>query len=367
MADAGEPARVNARILYWGIAGAGKSANLAFVRARLRPDHRGDLRRVPTRLDPTTTYEVLPIELGEVGGRRLNIEIATAPDGPEQAPTRKQLLDGVSGVVLVLDARRECVEANLASVEELRKSLAAYGQTLEDLPLVAQYNKRDLTDPYAVEELHRKLALPRAAVFEAVATEGRGVLQTLTTISKRVVRVLREPDAERPSAPPLPEPAAVAPARVQRAPSPAPAPAAVPAPAATPPTPTPRAGAPRAPIESTTRLDLPTYDPAERPSRELLEAALLAEAAEERAPARTQVVLEPPAAPVRAPAAAARPAAPPTPGAPGAGFEIVSVGEATRTGPRALRVPLTLANAAGERISFALTLQLEGLLDDPYE
>jgi mutual gliding-motility protein MglA len=192
-------AEVNARIVYWGVTGAGKRTNLRVIHAKLRPDHRGELRELPTRLDPTVTYCMLPIELGEVSGVRTRIQVLTAPSGPEQAPTRKQLLDRVDGVVFVADARRERLSENLACFEELRAALAAYGRSPERVPLVIQYNKRDLSDPYALEELHRKLGLRGVAAFEAVAREGGAVLQTLTTISKRVIRHRRE-ETEREAA-----------------------------------------------------------------------------------------------------------------------------------------------------------------------
>jgi len=202
-------AEVNARIVYWGVTGAGKRTNLRVIHAKLRQDHRGELRELPTRLDPTVTYCMLPIELGEVSGVRTRIQVLTAPSGPEQAPTRKQLLDRVDGIVFVADARRERLSENLACFEELRAALAAYGRSPERVPLVIQYNKRDLSDPYALEELHRKLGLRGVAAFEAVAREGGAVLQTLTTISKRVIRHRREENereaasaAARPPSPP---------------------------------------------------------------------------------------------------------------------------------------------------------------------
>jgi hypothetical protein len=198
-------AEVNARIVYWGIEGAGKRTNLEVIHAKLRPDHRGELRELPTRLDPTVCYAMLPIELGEVSGVRTRIQVLTAPAGAEQAPTRKQLLDRVDGVVFVADARREKLSENLACFEELRAALAAYGRPLEQVPLVLQYNKRDLADPYALEELHRKLGVRGAAAFEAVAREGNAVLQTLTTISKRVIRHRRE-EREREAEPLTPPP-----------------------------------------------------------------------------------------------------------------------------------------------------------------
>jgi signal recognition particle receptor subunit beta len=192
MKDAPDPSAVNARIVYWGADGAGKRTNLRVIHAKLRPDHRGELRSVPTRLDPTVTYATLPIELGEVSGVRTRIQIVAVPGEREHAPTRKQLLDRTDGVVLVLDARREMLAENLASFEELKSALVAYGRRIDEMPLVVQYNKRDAADPYALEDLHRKLGLRGVAAFEAVAKDGTGVLQTLTTISKRVIRSLRE-------------------------------------------------------------------------------------------------------------------------------------------------------------------------------
>lgn len=183
---------VRARIVYWGIDGSGKSANVQVIHSKLRPDHRGELRTVPTRLDPTVSYDALPIELGQIGGVRTRIQIIAVPGAAEHAPTRKQLLDQVDGIVFVVDTQRHRIDENIASLEELREALASYGRAIEEIPLVIQYNKRDQSDPYVLEELHRKLSMRSVAAFEAVATSGTAVLQTLTTISKRVIRHLRE-------------------------------------------------------------------------------------------------------------------------------------------------------------------------------
>lgn len=207
MAEANADRReVNARIVYWGIEGAGKESNLRSIHGKLRPDHRGRLEAVPTSLDPTVCSYRLPIELGEIAGVRTRIQIVAVPGGPEQAPTRKQLLDRVDGVVFVVDARRERIDDNVAAFEELRTALAAYGRSLEDVPLVVQYNHQDQSDPFVLEELHRKLDVHGAAAFEAKASEGTGVLPTLTTISKRVVRQLRENESAAPTRDPVPVP-----------------------------------------------------------------------------------------------------------------------------------------------------------------
>lgn len=186
-----------ARIVLWGIAGAGKSTTLRTIHARLRPESRGELVRLPSRLDPTVFAESLSISLGELGGRAMQLEVVAVPGGEDQAMTRKQLLDQVDGVILVLDCSPARIEANAAALDELRGSLAAYGQRLESLPLVLQYNKRDVADPFAIEALHRRIGLRDAAVFETIATTGHGVLPTLTTLSKHVIRLRRGGESAR--------------------------------------------------------------------------------------------------------------------------------------------------------------------------
>lgn len=321
---------VNARIVYWGIEGAGKLTNLQVIHSKLRPDHRGELRAIPTRLDPTVTYTVLPIELGQVGGVRTRIQIVAVPGAPEHAVTRKQLLDKVDGVVFVVDTSRERIDENLASFEELRGALSAYGRPLEQVPLVIQYNKRDREDPYALEELHRKLSLQGVAAFEAAAAQGTAVLQTLTTISKRVIRHLREHEGA--PSDPAPDPGALA----DQAPRPEPA---------------------------TRLLDLEITAKGRRsgPAEPEPEAApLVPSGGEEQAEgiadaaATAEALLEPTFAGAAAVVEAEGYAAPDA-----GALRIDSVGRATQTGPSAVRVPLLLRDEAGRRLALALTLELE--------
>jgi hypothetical protein len=324
---------VNARIVYWGIEGAGKSTNLRTIHAKLRPDHRGDLQVHPTRLDPTVSYEVLPIELGDVGGVRTRIEVMAVPGAPEQAPTRKSLLDRVDGVVFVVDAQADKIDANLASFDELRRVLSAYGRSLEQLPLVVQYNKCDRSGPYALEELHRKLDLRGAAAFEAVASEGTAVLPTLTTISKRVMRVLRDQaPVALPAAAPPPAPARPEPSR-----APAPAPGVRPAPAPPPQPVLEIDPEPEAEIllEPTSLEDAIAVEALHPESAEIAHAAAGARAVLEGLD-RTEVV---------------------TSEAPGT-LTLESAGQARVLGPRTLRLPLVLRDAEGRRQTLSLTLEL---------
>jgi len=301
---------LTARLLYWGPPGAGVSTNLRTIHGKLKAGSRGELSATPTRIDPTVAYEVLPISLGEVNGVRTQLELVAVPGAPEQAPTRKQLLDAVDGVVFVANAQPDQTEANVAALDELREFLHDYGRSIDQLPVVVQYNQRDLADAYAIESLHRELGLADAAVFEAVATEGTGVLPTLTTLSKRVVRMLSELGGER-SLPPLPEPVPV-----------------------------------YEPVESETE---PEPEPGDAIS--VMEAAILEEG--EALGERDALPLEASVEPAKD-AAGARI---------GGDLRIVSVGQAEIDGRRGLRVPLVLGNDDGESVTLALRIELDPLVD----
>ena len=194
---------IRGKIVYYGAAGAGTSSNLLFIQRKLKREHRGELKRLATR-DGVTTYETLPVELGAVRGFKTSIQISSVPGAAQAATLRRQILEGVDGIVFVADLRPERHAATTAALEELRKHLASYGRELENVPLVVQYNHRDQADENAVERLHRLLPLRQASCFDARADEGMGVLQTLTTLSKLVLVELRKtldetPERSRPN------------------------------------------------------------------------------------------------------------------------------------------------------------------------
>jgi signal recognition particle receptor subunit beta len=344
-AEAAERREVDARIVYWGIEGSGKSTNLRVIHAKLRPDHRGRLEQIPTRIDPTVVYDRLPIELGEIAGVRTRLHIVAVPGAPEHAPTRKALLDRIDGVVFVVDAQRDRIDENVASLEELRRGLAAYGRSLEHVPLVVQYNKQDRSDPYVLEELHRKLDVRGAAAFEAVAAEGSGVLQTLTTISKRVVRTLRERSA------------AAAPAATGGAPS---------RPAATPAPPVPpvgrRAGAPPAAAPIPRRVPVAPRELSRPPASLETEALAAADGPDARdlAVHRAQGLLDASWPEVTASVVAEHEPA----SDPARRWRVVSAGTAAPAGRRGLVVPLVLADPDGRELRLRLAISLDLTLDE---
>jgi signal recognition particle receptor subunit beta len=358
-----ENALVNARIVFWGVNGSGKTANLQAIHAKLRPDHRGEMQEVSTPLDPTVTFEELPIELGEIAGVRTQIRLVAVPGGPEQQHTRKQILDEVNGIVLVVDSQPERLDENIACLAELKNLLAAYGRNLEDIPFVVQYNKRDLADAYFMEDLHRKLAPGDAPVFETVATEMTGVLQTLSTISKRVIRSLREQAAETPSAPAQTAPReAEPPTIIEERPAlsemPGEAPASAPKadlepepPTRIEPMPAVDAGAPISsvdPISTAERMEAAILEEADNPDfAEVDSTARQAESLLDTSWAHVTSEIEKSDG-VRI----------------GADLSIVSVGEAARSGERSVRVPLVLGDADGNTARIALTIQLDPLMDE---
>ncbi len=320
---------VNARILYWGIDGSGKTANLHSVHRKLRADHRGEIQREATLINPTVEYESLAIELGEVGGLKTRIQMIAVPGGDDQAPTRKQLLDQVDGVVMVIDSRRERIEENASSLAELREMLLDYGRNLEDVPLVLQYNKSDLSDPYALDELHRKLNVKGAAVFEAVATEDSGVLQTLSTLSKHVIRSLRgqqvSAQAEAESEP------GDDPSEIQAQAEPIQTAEIDPA----------------AELTAATRMEDAILSEEEHPEANLLDDLAVS----------TQTALDTPWDELKGesePLAAVQL---------DSEFSIASVGEATRSGERGVRIPFVVSDKSGRTSKLLLTIRLDPLLD----
>ena len=198
-----ESREIHARLVYFGPPGAGTSTNLQLIHKKLRKEHRGDLHVSTVADDDTTEHERLPIELGSVRGYHTSIHVYSVPGG-DHRELRRRITDNADGIVFVADARPKRHDATVAALEELREHLASHGRELEDVPLVVQYNHSDAADESAIETLHRRLALDPAAQFEASASRGTGVLQTLTSISKLILSRVRE-EADQADASPIDE------------------------------------------------------------------------------------------------------------------------------------------------------------------
>lgn len=181
-----------AKIVYYGPPLGGKTTNLRTLYAGYPPETRGELVTVPAGGDRTIFFDFLPVAAGTLRGMKVRVQLYTVPGQVHYNATRQVVLRGVDAVVFVADSQRELLRSNRESWENLKENLALQGLTLADVPHVLQYNKRDLQDLLSVDDLDNLLNEFNAPFFEAVATTGIGVEETLQGVVRLVARSLRE-------------------------------------------------------------------------------------------------------------------------------------------------------------------------------
>ncbi|HNX50364.1 MAG TPA: hypothetical protein PKL08_09380, partial [Thermoanaerobaculaceae bacterium] len=162
-----------AKIVYYGPGLCGKTTNLSYIYTKTAPGSRGEMVSLETETDRTLFFDLLPIEVGKVGGFRTRLQLYTVPGQVFYNTTRKLVLKGVDGLVFVADSQRPMADANAESFKNLEENLREMGLTLDSLPLAIQFNKRDLKNIQSVEEMQAALNPDgRWECFEAVAVEG---------------------------------------------------------------------------------------------------------------------------------------------------------------------------------------------------
>ena len=182
---------INCKIVYYGPGLCGKTTNIQWIHEKTRPDSKGKLISLATETERTLFFDFLPIELGTIRGFRTRFHLYTVPGQVFYDASRKLILKGVDGVVFVADSQEMRMDANLESVHNLRENLAEHSFDLEMLPYTLQLNKRDLPGAVALQELERELRIKNEPVYEAVATKGTGVFDTLKSIVKQVLTDLK--------------------------------------------------------------------------------------------------------------------------------------------------------------------------------
>jgi hypothetical protein len=182
-----------AKIVYYGPGLCGKTTNLHHIYGRTSPGSRGEMVSLETETDRTLFFDLLPLDVGIIGGFKTRVQLYTVPGQVFYNTTRKLVLKGVDGIVFVADSQRAMKEANVESLNNLRSNLAEIGLKLEDLPLVFQFNKRDLSNILSVPELDESLNPGnKYESYEACAVLGQGVFETLKAISKLTLRSLKK-------------------------------------------------------------------------------------------------------------------------------------------------------------------------------
>jgi signal recognition particle receptor subunit beta len=183
---------LSAKIVYYGPGLSGKTTNLEWIHRKLAPDKRGKLISLETKTDRTLFFDFLPVQIGEISGFRTRFNVYTVPGQIFYNETRRMVLKGVDGIVFVADSQKEMANENLENLKNLADNLRSIGKELAKVPLVIQFNKRDLANILSVEEMNRLLNAPGLPFFEAVAVKGEGVLTTLTRVTRVVADHLKE-------------------------------------------------------------------------------------------------------------------------------------------------------------------------------
>jgi signal recognition particle receptor subunit beta len=181
---------INCKVVYYGTGLGGKTTNLEYIYSRVSPDTKGKMISLATETERTLFFDFLPIDLGEIRGFKTRFHLYTVPGQVYYNASRKLILKGVDGIIFVADSQRERAEANVEAMHNLHENLESYGYDLQKLPFAIQYNKRDLVNAMPTEELRSQINPMDAPDFEAVALEGKGVFETLKSVSKMVVKAL---------------------------------------------------------------------------------------------------------------------------------------------------------------------------------
>ena len=183
---------INCKIVYYGPGLCGKTTNLQYIYAKTNPDLKGKMISLATETERTLFFDFLPLALGQIRGFKTRFHLYTVPGQVFYDASRKLILKGVDGVVFVADSQVERMEANVESLDNLKINLAEQGADLDRTPYVVQYNKRDLPNAATLEELKRLLNPTQAPDFEACATVGTGVFETLKAVARSVLRDLKQ-------------------------------------------------------------------------------------------------------------------------------------------------------------------------------
>ncbi|MDH3202397.1 MAG: gliding-motility protein MglA [Myxococcales bacterium] len=185
---------VTLKVVYYGAGLGGKTTNIETLYERTRPEYRGKLVSVHTDAERTLFLDLLPIELGTFRGYSMRLHILSVPGQIAQDSTRQLVLRHVDGVVLVVDSQVAATEGNNFSIRNLDYNLRLYGVDPDRVPLVVQYNKRDLLGIMDFGELRETLGVPEGvSEIEASAREGWGVFETLQAIVRECMHQLGDP------------------------------------------------------------------------------------------------------------------------------------------------------------------------------
>ena len=178
---------LNLKIVYYGTGLCGKTTNLRAIYAAVSPERRGKMMSLATELDQTIFFDFLPIDLGTAKGWKLRYHLYTVPGQVYYNASRKLVLKNVDGIVFVVDSQQERLDENIESFHNLEDNLSDYKLSIKEIPIVIQYNKRDLPNIMSISDLQLRINKGGYPYFESVAIRGIGVFDTLKSICKKTI------------------------------------------------------------------------------------------------------------------------------------------------------------------------------------
>lgn len=189
---------INLKIVYYGPSLSGKTTSLQYIHTRINPERRGEMVTLKTREDRTLYFDFMQFEMGKVAGLKPRFNLYTVPGQIYYRSTRKLVLKGVDGIVFVADSQQKRLRDNIRAVKDLGQDLVSLGFQPQNMPIILQCNKRDLTDIVPVLVMKEKLGMKGVPTYETVATEGTGVVEGLKKIINHVVHHAQDRIGNRP-------------------------------------------------------------------------------------------------------------------------------------------------------------------------
>ena len=208
---------IQCKIVYYGPGMSGKTTNLELVHGKVPANARGELTSIATTGERTLYFDYMPLDLGQIAGIQTKFQLYTVPGQIYYKATRRLVLQGVDGIVFVADSSASKMRENKESLADLEENLQEMGKSTSDVPIVIQYNKRDIPDAMSVEELEKELNPAGFPHYEAVATRGDGVFPTLKKLAGIVLENVNQGSLAR-SKPKVPRPTPVAAHAARRSP-----------------------------------------------------------------------------------------------------------------------------------------------------
>lgn len=178
---------INCKIVYYGPGLGGKTTNIQFVYQKMSGKADNELVTLSTENERTLFFDFLPLELGEIRGYKTRFHLYTVPGQVIYEASRKLILRGVDGIVFVADSQVEKMESNIESLRDLQQNLLDQGYDIDSIPMVFQWNKRDLPNVMPSEEMDMRLNKWSCETYEGIAVEGVGVFETLKAVTKKVL------------------------------------------------------------------------------------------------------------------------------------------------------------------------------------